>query len=204
VSPNRSARKIPGTAIFACVHLTALGSPLVPDVKISMTRSSPAAGATSGAGAASGNSSSPIGSTGTSVSSSSATYPGSASTNWQSVRATSRASAAPRRTGLSATSTAPANAHPPSKKENSGTLSASTPTWNGRPARRRARSPAAYRAHSPTCSRQLHCLSSKHNPARELPAWASSRSVTVGAASGPLIPPTSCPRLKPVLLTITH
>jgi hypothetical protein len=39
-SPNRPASIRPGTAIFPRVHLTALGSPLVPDVKISMSRSS--------------------------------------------------------------------------------------------------------------------------------------------------------------------
>src|SRR5439155_10922144 len=46
-SPNRPASIRPGTAIFPCVHLTAFGSPLVPDVKISMSRSSGLAGATS-------------------------------------------------------------------------------------------------------------------------------------------------------------
>ena len=39
-SPNRPASIRPGPAIFPCVHLTAFGSPLVPDVKISMSRSS--------------------------------------------------------------------------------------------------------------------------------------------------------------------
>jgi hypothetical protein len=41
-SPNRPASIRPGTAIFPWVHLTAFGSPLVPDVKISMSRGRPA------------------------------------------------------------------------------------------------------------------------------------------------------------------
>jgi hypothetical protein len=40
VRPNLSASIRPGTAIFPWVHLTAFGSPLLPDVKISMSRSS--------------------------------------------------------------------------------------------------------------------------------------------------------------------
>ena len=111
---------------------------------------------------------------------------------------TSLARASPRRTGLSATSTAPANAHPPSRKENSGTLSASTPTWNGRPGVRRARSAAAYRAHSLTCSCQLHRRSSNRSPGSGLPARASSSPVTVGSEAGTL----TAIRL-PVLTTLT-
>src|SRR5437016_7776334 len=55
-SPNRPASIRPGTAIFPCAHLTAFGSPLVPDVKISMSRSSGVAGTTS-SGARAGRSS---------------------------------------------------------------------------------------------------------------------------------------------------
>jgi hypothetical protein len=185
-SPNLPASIRPGTAIFPWVHLTAFGSPLVPDVKISMSRSSGVAGATS-SGACAGRASPSSGSTGTSIAGSSAAYSGSASTYWQSVRMTSLASASPRRTGLSATSTAPANAHPPSRKENSGTLSASTPTWNGRPGARSARSAAAYRAHSLTCSCQLHRRSSNRSPGSGLPARASSSPVTVGSEAGTLM-----------------
>ena len=143
VSPNLLASIVPGEGDLPSVRLTAFGSPLVPDVKISMSRSPAAAGATS-SGACSGSSSPSSGRTGTFIAGSSAAYCRSASTYWQSVRATSLAIALPRRAGLSATSTAPAKAHPPSRKENSGTLSASTPTWNGGPpAWRRARSAAA-------------------------------------------------------------
>jgi hypothetical protein len=70
-SPNRPASIRPGTAIFPWVHLTALGSPLVPDVKISMSRSSGVAGAAS-SGACAGSSSPSSGSTGTSIAGSSA------------------------------------------------------------------------------------------------------------------------------------
>ena len=45
---------------------------------------------------------------------------------------TSRASSAPRRVGLMPTSVAPLSAAAPSSIQNSGTLSSSTPTWNGR------------------------------------------------------------------------
>ena len=58
LSPNRPASIRPGMAIFPCVHRTAFGSPLVPDVKISMSRSSAAAGAAS-SGACPGSSSPP-------------------------------------------------------------------------------------------------------------------------------------------------
>ena len=39
-SPNRSASMRPGHATFSWVTRTAFGSPLVPDVKISMNKSS--------------------------------------------------------------------------------------------------------------------------------------------------------------------
>ncbi len=42
-SAKRSASMTPGPVIFACVQRTAFGSPLVPDVKMSMNRSSGAA-----------------------------------------------------------------------------------------------------------------------------------------------------------------
>jgi hypothetical protein len=74
-SPNRPASIRPGTAIFPWVHLTALGSPLVPDVKISMSRSSGVAGtgsSSASSGACAGSSSPSSGSTGTSIAGSSA------------------------------------------------------------------------------------------------------------------------------------
>ena len=71
VSPNLLASIFPGKAIFPWVHRTAFGSPLVPDVKISMSRSSAAAGATS-SGTCSGRSSPSSGRTGTSIAGSSA------------------------------------------------------------------------------------------------------------------------------------
>ncbi len=64
-SPNRPASITPGTAILAWVTRTAFGSPLVPDVKISISRSSAAAG-TGSTGARAGSSSSSKASTGTS------------------------------------------------------------------------------------------------------------------------------------------
>jgi len=70
VSPNRSASIRPGPAIFSWVHLTAFGSPLVPDVKISMSRSSAFAGTTSSR-ASPGSPRPPNGSTGTSIAGSS-------------------------------------------------------------------------------------------------------------------------------------
>src|SRR5206468_3339872 len=56
-NPNRPASITPGTAILAWVTRTAFGSPLVPEVKISMSRSSAAAG-TGSTGARAGSSSS--------------------------------------------------------------------------------------------------------------------------------------------------
>jgi Sigma-70, region 4 len=64
--PNRLARYCPGPAILPCVHLTALGSPLVPEVKTSMSRSPAVAGAPSN-GACAARLSPSSGSTGTSI-----------------------------------------------------------------------------------------------------------------------------------------
>ena len=69
--PHRPARLTPGSVTLAWVIRTAVGSPLVPEVKISMNRSSAAAGTGSGSARA-GSSISPSAITGTGMAGSSA------------------------------------------------------------------------------------------------------------------------------------
>jgi len=114
----------------------------------------------------------------------------SVSTSWQSASRMSRARAEPRRTGLRPMTTAPLSAAAPSTKENSGTLSSSTPTWKGRSLRRRERSSAARSALACTCCAHDHSRSSNRSPGRWSSALTSSWAVMVVDSSTDACPQT--------------
>ena len=159
---KRAARCEPHAASLPWLMRTALGAPVVPEVKISMkmsrgvTSTSVSAAPANGASAAShaGVSVTNRASRGTAspVPSSSGRCSVSVTSSAQSVWVTSRARSAPRRVGLMPTSVAPLIAAAPSMIQNSGTLSSSTPTWNGASAGRCARRNAARCAHRSSSS----------------------------------------------------
>ncbi|SHU25206.1 Uncharacterised protein [Mycobacteroides abscessus subsp. abscessus] len=145
---------------------TALGSPLVPEVKMSMYRSSGRTSAISICGCCKP----------ATVSDSSAT------TNWQSASSMSRRKADPRRVEFRPTSTSPANAAAVSRRAKPGVFSRITPMCGGFEGSRRPRNTEARRLLSAMWSRQEVNEPSKCSPRSSTSARFTSSRVTVASS----------------------
>ncbi len=144
-SPKRSASIRPGNATLSWVTRTALGSPLVPEVKMSMNRSSADRSANvTGVSRYDASSAAQSADSTSMKSTPGGTASGlSASTSWQSALAISRASASPRRVWLSPTGTSPLRPAATSRLEKNVVLPRSAPMCGGFEGSNRARSAAA-------------------------------------------------------------
>ena len=203
--PNLSANMRPGTEILDWVIRTALGSPLVPDVKTRATRSSGPAGAPERSGCAvsacrasrSAHCGESTEITGMSIDrpSSRPAWSVSVRISAQSASAASRARAAPRRVGLSPATTISEHAAAPSRWRYSGVPARSSPTWGGdaeavdadaedddaeddddEPST--SRSAAIRTATSPTA-----CDQGVNSPSEKMPRSRTSRSATTASAT---------------------